>query len=199
MSSNNITCDSTYLGFNIGESMSCSRFYSTILSSIQKILDYMINHHCKTYFMRFDLHFPYEYTGDNYNDAVSYFCNIYSRNRSRKGYDPQYLWVREHTTIARHPHYHFIYLFNGSKTNSIANNFEVAVQCWSCALGGVPANGLIELCGERPEFGVMINRNDSQFQYTYGKCFNWASYLAKEDTKDLTPPNVHKFGVSVAC
>ena len=175
--------------------------HEEILARLLRLFDYMTANHNKVFFMRFDVRFPagIEFPGDN--ARFERFIASLSRNLKRKGLDPHYLWCYERSR-EKHQHYHVVLLLNGSLTQSIKDHIELAASLWSRALQLPEVNrGLICDCtksrtGESQQNGIMIRRNSPDFSESFCKAFEWASYLAKCNTKGYAPDGVREFGSS---
>jgi hypothetical protein len=82
----------------------------------------------------------------------------------------------------------------------IFTGISKAEELWNKALGIPPSNhGLINYCtrdrhGDPQENGIMLRRNDPDFEAQYERCFHWASYLAKSNTKGNVPKNIREIG-----
>ena len=176
--------------------------HGEILQRLGAIFAHATSKHNKVFFLRFDLRMAEQSApGIDINVSLPRFINSFTVNLKRGGYDPFYLWVREQASSI-FPHFHFILLLDGNKTQSIYGHLETAERLWNSALGIDPNHhGLVDYCTrDRNEFpqdnGIMIRRNDPDFITTYQRCFQWASYLAKASTKGNAPEGVHEFGCS---
>ena len=173
--------------------------YSYLLNSIKNVMDSMINKHSKVLFLRFDLRFP---DGQNYskdNQLVKKFIYYFARNCKNMGIYLKYIWVRERSR-EKHQHYHLVVLLNGNKTQNIYGHLKLCEEIWAHVLNIHNAKGLVDYCiynrnGDFQENGIMIIRNSSDFDKTYNRCFHWASYLAKINTKENIS-GVRNFGCS---
>ena len=166
------------LPIQASESLSCRK---DILDAIYDIFARTVFRR-RTLFMRFDVTFPKEkqYPPDN-SVFVGFIAN-FMKNRSRNGYKPEVLWVRERNHKERNHHYHCILCLSGRTTHKIYGHLEKAEELWERALKlelGEGA-GLIDYCN-REDHGIMVEPGDMQ---ATNKCFYWASYLSKTRTKE---------------
>lgn len=145
----------------------------------------------KTFFLRYDIRFPEGSNDYNHNRVVSSFQANYTKNLRRQGLNPQYVLVREKAT-KDYPHYHGILLLDGQKTQSIHNHIDTAERLWRSALGMTTGNGLIHSCdkdsnGKSQTNGVMLRKDDPEYEVKKANCFHRSSYLAKINHKSSTP------------
>jgi len=92
----------------------------------------------------------------------------------------------------KHQHYHGILLLDGQKTQSIHNHIQKAEELWASALN-LPVdqnNGLIDDCtkkrdGSPQKNGIMLRKDDPDYDIKVKRCFEWGSYLSKPSTKDF--------------
>lgn len=185
--------------------------YDIILQRLYERMDYMCKKHCRVLFVRFDVRFPQHYQNDGGNREISHLFKILKENGSNNGFDLQFIWAREQSR-EKHQHYHCVALLNGSR-NKNAYSFLLEVsRIWSHVLG-CDATGLIHQCGandqgQQSNNGIMIQRpvqkavgnelemQQADFDKNFAICFEWGSYLAKENQKMNTPPGLRRFGVS---
>ena len=131
-----------------------------ILQKIDQLMTDMSNRHSKVFFMRYDVRFP-------------------------KGYG----------------HYHVALMLDGHKTQNIHDHIQTAERLWEKTLNLPPKNddagrttsyGLIDDCmrnrqGQPQENGVMLRKDDPEYERKYDQCFRRCSYLAKVNQKDSAP------------
>lgn len=158
-----------------------------ILEKIDQMLTHATQQHNKVFFMRMDLRFPQGSSCPGDNAMFSSFQEAYMRHLRRHDLDPQYVAVRECST-GKHQHYHMALVLDGNKTQSIYNHIQAAERLWGAAVGGNGSGGLVNDCtqtrnGEPQQNGIMLRRDDPEFQAKFDRCFHWASYLAKENQK----------------
>ena len=163
-----------------------------ILNEIERQLDYAEETKSKTLFMRYDIRFPEGYDHAD-NGVFREFQSKFMKNLSRQGLKPQYIAVREQSR-EKHQHYHVALLLDGQKTQSIHNHIQTAERLWDTTLG-LPARengyGLIDDCtksrsGAKQINGVILRRDDPEYNTKKDDCFRRASYLAKVNTKGNT-------------
>jgi len=203
MTCKQITFDSYYNGRPIltdcANDQGC---YKPILDKIKANFDNMTDSHAKVFFLRYDVRFPADNCDHPDNKTFRDFNANLLKNLSRQGLDPHSVWVREQSK-EKHQHYHGILLLDGNKTQSIHNHIAKAEQLWASALD-LPADqvkGLVDDCthgrdGAYQKNGIMIRKDAPDYQEKIEQCFQWASYLAKINTKDNNPPGVRTFGSS---
>jgi hypothetical protein len=169
-----------------------------MLEQLHKIFEYYIAKHNKVFFLRFDLNYPQYQNYSSDTNIFKRFTSSYVKHLRRQGYDPCYFWVRENAGDCNsNPHYHFILLLNGSKTHKIYYHLQKATELWGSYFNY--GDGLVNWCikdryGNPQENGIMIRRNDADFREQYNRCFNWASYLCKVNTKYHLSKSARVFG-----
>ncbi len=186
--------------------------YTDVLHHILNRFSIMTWKHNKTLFVRFDTHFPYGYTCVGCNQEISDFVKLFKEYYSRHRIDCHYIWVREQSATNKLPHYHFVTLFDGNKIQKYYPVVERAADIWSRVVSSNEA-GLVNYCdkdyeNKKVENGIMIRRPSSlatgeklheeqiKYEEDFNRCFRWASYLAKVNQKQNTPPSVRRFGSS---
>lgn len=160
-----------------------------ILSKIEEQFDYAEESKSKTYFMRYDVRFPKNFTHTD-NGLFSAFQSAFMKNLSRQGLKPQYLAVREQSR-EKHQHYHVCLWLDGQKTQNISNHIKTAERLWDATLNLPPREDgyrLIDSCtksrkGKAQINGVMLNRSAEDYAARRDECFYRASYLAKVNSK----------------
>lgn len=188
-----------------------------ILHSIREMMLWMLTKHCRVLPIRFDLHFPLDYRQKGDNAEITHFFKMMRDNaRSlsrRKGVniDLQYVWAREQKG-STNPHYHCIVFLNGSVVRDYRRFLGEVRRVWEHVLERDTTN-LVWPCdrdrfGKTVENGVMLespNRNlrgDALIQHNrmynaaIERLFYRASYLAKTNQKQDTPPDKHRFNSS---
>ncbi len=170
--------------------------YKDILDKIYGLFNYMINKHNKILFVRFDVTYPENYNAPEGNDIFEKFIANFIKNRSRAGYDPKYLWVREQHTSSN-SHYHCILLLDGNKTQNIYGHLAEVEKFWSNALrlDINETKGLINYCNRYSD-GMMIRRNTTDFNSQLTAAYQWASYLGKINSKQRID-GVRNYGCSI--
>lgn len=172
----------------------------SILQKIDQLMTDMSNRHSKVFFMRYDVRFPQGYDYPNDNELFSQFQESFIKNRKREGYDPAYIAVRE-CSREKHQHYHVALLLDGHKTQNIHDHIQTAERLWEKTLnlppkcentGRATSYGLIDDCmrtrqGQPQENGVMLRKDDPEYERKYDQCFRRCSYLAKVNQKDSSP------------
>ena len=187
------TTEKTFHGYSImtdeEKGLSCE---TKILNEIERQFGYAEATKSKTLFMRYDIRFPEGYDHAD-NGVFREFQSKFMKNLSRQGLKPQYIAVREQSR-EKHQHYHVALLLDGQKTQSIHNHIQTAERLWDTTLG-LPARengyGLIDDCtksrsGAKQINGVILRRDDPEYNTKKDDCFRRASYLAKVNTKGNT-------------
>ena len=170
-----------------------------ILARADALLQHMENRHCKVLFVRFDVRFPQDGQYKQNNTLFTNFMATFIKYCQRKKFDPAYLWVREQDS-AHNQHYHCVLLLNGNKVQHYLPLLQRADTLWQQQLG-VHQKGLVHYCnsttgGDYQQNGLML-RQDKHAQQGVGDiCFNWASYLAKMNTKEEDYKGARKVGNS---
>jgi len=170
----------------------------------------MLTQHCKVLFVRFDVRFPEGTVHRGKNEEISLLMkalmNFYHDHRV----SAHYIWAREQWKSDA-PHYHVIFLLNGSRVQYPMGIWTKAAEIWSVITDDTP--GLVQQCWAKPigkDFsgGIMIRRPTSvavggdlfeqqkEYEKAYAAALEWGGYLAKEFSKDKTPPGVRSFGSS---
>lgn len=160
-----------------------------ILQTIDATFNHFFDNHDRGLFMRCDLRLPQDDCTHTDNEAFHAFQANFMKNLSRKGLDPHYVAVREQGKGAEHPHYHEVLLLDGRKTQSIHDHIQKADELWANALGVPGIKGLVDDC--KPN-GVMLRKDDPEFESKLDGCIQRASYLAKVNQKESTPRKVRE-------
>ena len=176
-----------------------------ILQRIEKQFNYAEDSKSKTFFFRFDLHFPKDMKVPSDNEHFKHFISPYMKNLARNGLEPQYFAVREQRR-SEHQHYHVGVLLDGQKTRNPYHHLQLADRLWANELGiktDNPASlGLVNHCdkdkktGERMINGMMIDATKDNFEVIKDTCFRRSSYLAKENQKQMTPKGQREYFAS---
>ncbi len=201
MLNNNITYNQYYNGnqilTNAQEGLGC---YYEILNRLDMVFNDMTSQYSRVFFMRADLKFPIDFHYINNNHYLERFLHNFSRHLKNKGINHKYLWVRELTKTGG-IHYHLVFLMEGHKTISTFKHFQNMEHTWARVLGITSALGLVDHCtvrrdGTRQNNGLMITKDVyGNLSQEYGVAFEWASYLAKVNTKSASE-GVRSFGSS---
>lgn len=169
-----------------------------ILQRGMELIEYMGR--TKFLFIRFDLHFPKGYTGNDHGEKVSEFTELMTKRFNKLKIKSKYLWACEWNHGASNPHYHFILLLDGNRTKSIHNHAVMIEGCWGEVLSVINAFPVMCFCVGEYENGYLKNG----FMYrpgdqrAYAEAVRWMSYLAKTDTKQFSTPErkIRKYGSS---
>ncbi|KAA1054440.1 YagK/YfjJ domain-containing protein [Azospirillum argentinense] len=185
-------------------------YRTDILTCIQDRMIYMIAHHCKVFFVRFDARLPEGYLHDGGNREISQLMKALKEFYAYQGVEMHYVWVREQVSSPV-PHYHVVLLVNGSLIQNATGIWAKAQKLWSRITGG--PNGLIHHCwptrkGLSGIGGIMIRRpsgvatgpqlllQQQEYNATWSAAQESAAYLAKTYSKGNAPHRVREYGAS---
>ena len=175
-----------------------------LLQKIANQFQYAEDTKSKTFFFRFDLHFPRDIKISSDNGHFRKFISAYAKNLSRKGLEPQYFAVREQRK-SDHQHYHVGVLLDGQKTRNPYQHLQLADRLWANELGietdNPSALGLVNHCdkdkdGNPMKNGMMIDATKENFERAMDTCFRRSSYLAKVNQKKMTPKGQREYFAS---
>ena len=181
-----------------------------ILNCIGIRMNYMIAHHCKVFFVRFDARFPEGFLHHGGNREISQLMKTLKEFYAYQGVGMHYIWVREQVSSPV-PHYHVVLLVNGSLIQNATGIWNKAEEVWSRITGG--PSGLIHhgwptRQGLSGIGGIMIRRPSSkatgqplilqqqEFNTAWAEAVEWVSYLAKTYSKGNAPHRVREYGAS---
>lgn len=163
-------------------------YCETILTRIENSMSYMKNNHYKTFVCRMDLKFPSTYASNGKNSELVRFLDEFCKaiKREVKSRSPKlklnlkYLWKAESTGFDN-LHYHLVFFCNATGYHSLSSFMITAQYYWNKQFGENPTinMGLVNSSGNDGINGTIINRTDVE---TFGKVFQWLSYLAKKET-----------------
>lgn len=190
----NTTTASTFQGYPIlTDEKKRLAIDTDIMEKIVNQFDYAEQNKSKTFFFRFDLHFPLGMQVPPDNEHFKHFISAYQKNLSRQGLSPQYIAVREQRR-SENPHYHIISLLDGQKTRNCYGHLKTAERLWANELGietNAPGSlGIVNHCdkdkqtGERMKNGTMLDMNRDDYEYVIEASIKRASYLAKVNQKN---------------
>lgn len=171
-----------------------------ILNELKRQFDYADESKNKNFFMRFDMRYPENMPSHGDNTPVVKCLASTMKSMNRQGLRPQYLLVREQSQ-EKHQHYHGILMLDGNKTQNTHNHIQTLERLWNKALdipyevqpgNKIPGHGLINDCtkdrsGNIQVNGVMLRRDDPEYEVKKQDCFRRASYLAKLNQKGSNP------------
>ena len=145
-------------------------------------------------FMRYDVGAPTGYD-DPSNDAFRSGQANFIKTLKRSGLAPRYVAVREQSR-EKLQHYHVCLWLDGRKTQSIYDHIAQANDSFASAFGVPDNNGLVDDCtedknGKPQENGIMLRKDDPDYQNKVAQTLEWASYLAKVNQKN-TPPGTRE-------
>ncbi len=197
-----IIYDSTYNDHSILTNQASNQgCYQSILDTNEKVFNQATANHSKLLYMRMDVRFPKDTHYPDESIKFKNFMNSFNRYLDRKGLDPHYAWCKERSR-EKHTHMHTYFLLDGQKTKSITPHMDKAEELWNKQLGLDPSsnNGLIDRCtksrnGQPQHNGIMIRKDQPDYQDKINHCLEWSSYLAKVNTKSI-PKHMNTFGHS---
>lgn len=183
------------------------KYREDIFHSIARRLDGMIAHHNKVLVIRLDIRFPVGYVHDGRNTELSFFLRRLRENIEYGSCEVHYVWAREqHESPV--PHYHLILMLDGAKIQDPMGILVEADRIWAYTVG-FAGTGLVHFCQQNGGVGhVMIRRPSSvaqgadlltqqrQFADAYYTALAKGTYLAKTQTKGLTPSQTRVHGGS---
>ncbi len=154
-----------------------------IMDRIFDQLSAALSWYSKVFVVRFEL-MIYEQPNDN-KLVSKFFDNLKKRLHKHYGGKLGLIWAREQSATAVHPHYHCAVYLNGHKAHKAWGvGRHVEHVCGSLA----------ELTSWDPKnAGYMVHRGDTR---SIQEAIYRVSYLAKRETKDLTPKNVCTYQAS---
>ena len=194
--------DNQYHGTKLSDTP--HEFSCTYMQSIENLLWTMTERHSKVLIARLDLRFPKDHNADKSNRDFSKTMQAVCQEFSRKGYDPQYVAKREQMT-SENQHYHVGILLDGNKKRSINAVRETVEKHWArqldIPLEEVQQKTLVYPCNKAPdgsprESGRMIKRGSWEQKTDEKESLKQLSYLAKVDSRDVTPSSTKKFFTS---
>lgn len=202
MNTRKITYENEYKGYPIltdkEKKQGC---YIDILKAIKENMDEMTESHNKTLFMRYDIRTPNDKRMDD--KTLRHFHANWMKNlKVYEGLDPKYVLVKEQSR-EKHKHYHGVLLLDGNKIQNIQKPLKKGEELLSRALkiDHTVNNGLINDCtrgrdGKDQKNGIMLRKDDPDYEDQKKVCMEWASYLAKENTKKNMPKGTRTFSTS---
>ena len=194
--------DNQYHGTKLSDTP--REFSCTYMQSIENLLWTMTERHSKVLVARLDLRFPKDHNADKSNRDFSKTMQAVCQEFTRKGYDPQYVAKREQMT-SENQHYHVGILLDGNKKRSINAVRETVEKHWArqldIPLEEVQQKALVYPCNKAPdgsprESGRMIKRGSWEQKTDEKESLKQLSYLAKVDSRDVTPSSTKKFFTS---
>lgn len=209
----NYSPSSVFLNQGFSGEFSC---YSKIFQEILQRFKLMTLKHEKVLFIRFDLRFPDGYltsAENDFNDSdkeISTFFLMLKEHIFSYGIDIQYVWVKDQSYISKQQKYQCMALLSADiPDNSIT---EAVSLIWSRVIDVSTQDFVLHInrdsFGKSVENGIIIkkpsaNAKDEElknqqfdFDYTFGSCILWASYLGKIDNISQAQENMRRFGFS---
>ena len=159
-----------------------------ILDKADAMFDYMLGNHAKVLATRFDAHYPQDMDAPGDNRHISRLCCDLTRECRREYGDFMTLWVPEQTDESKNPHFHVLALSDGRNNKSPVPILRKAERTLARVLDATSAKGLIDWCdrtkdGQHQSNGIMLRKDDPDFDKKVEDCRRWASYLGKCSSK----------------
>lgn len=176
-----------------------------IMLKIQERVHHMVQRHSKTLIIRFDVRYPQHHPIPERNDHISNLIRVLKEWYSVNNIESHYVWVREQNTSDT-PHYHIMFLVNGSKIQHGSGLVHSAEKLWATILNMPWVEGLIHYCDlDQGRSWLMLERppinsstlDQQYFQADIQNVLARLSYLAKTYTKGHAPYRVREFGCSL--
>jgi len=160
------------------------------------LISYYLSKHSKMLPVRFDVHYPSNITVRLNNTDISRCTAKVILKFKRKGLDPAYIWVREQNE-SHNPHYHFLMILNGHKSQSAYLIFNTFEKLWASTLKIVSAKGLIHYCLVNKRNiphtnGKLVKRSEGVPEYVRRQI----SYMAKPSGKGQAHDGIRDFGMT---
>lgn len=170
-----------------------------IKNAVDELVDNYTSNHSRSTVVRFDVHYPQDYTEVKDNKHISQCVAKLNQKFDRKGFDPRYVWTREQDS-SPHPHFHCAMLLDGNKTQSPYRVFAAAKDVWGKTIQADPT-GLIHHCMESKDGtphpnGIMLKRNAEDYESKRNEVDRQLSYLYKAKDKGDPKDGLRDFGIS---
>ncbi|MFA6103620.1 MAG: hypothetical protein WC721_15625 [Victivallaceae bacterium] len=141
-------------------------------------------------FIRYDVRMP-EGNTDPSNEAFRNGQSNFIKNLKRSGLDPNYVAVRE--AKEQRQHYHGCLWVKYKQDKSFDEIIEKANESFASAFNAPENKGLVDDCtkdkyGNPQQNGIVLRKDDPDYENKVAKTLEWASYLAKVNQKSNTPP-----------
>ena len=157
------------------------------LDQIIAIHRYMLSQHSKVLFVRLDIRSP-RWSSTPLRKVMTRILEsskriLDSKNRGKNRIDMHHVCALEQKNYEGKEHAHLAIWVNG---NSIQNGYRVLGAVEKAVERQFPgeSEGLVHLCQSTGEKGILIDRNDPNFEQISGEIIYAASYLAKISTKE---------------
>lgn len=194
----NITHDSIYRGYKINNPKKHSEgcFIDSLDTIIDTIED-MTKKHSKVLFVRMDIRKPQDDDIKDENRKITRVVEGFKREQERKSknskhsLDMKIIRSTERMDKDRHTHDHLAIIANG---NCVQNSFPwyQSLERHAERILKTENKGLVHQCGSTGRTGILMNRNDENFEKKQAQAVHAGSYLAKVRGKELTPKGTHR-------
>ena len=137
-------------------------------------------------FMRYDVRMP-EGNTDPSNEAFRNGQSNFIKNLKRSGLAPRYVAVRE--AKEKQQHYHGCLWVKYKQDKSFDEIIDKANESFASAFGDPSNNGLVDDCtkdkyGNPQQNGIILRKDDPDYENKVAQTLEWASYLAKVNQKN---------------
>lgn len=198
MKNDNTTNSESYKGYTINNGKEyTSDCYISILDKIIEKTTEMAEKHSKVLVSRIDIHKPQDKIIENPNRKCTRIKESFKKEMNRVFKDSPHnpdvniISTSERNDSGRQTHEHLYIIANG---NAIQNawRFQDSLNRHTKRIFDSDKDGLVHFCESNGDKGIMIDRNDDDFQEQLDKAIYAGSYLAKTKGKDLLPKGTHK-------
>ena len=145
-------------------------------------------------FIRYDVRMP-EGNTDPSNEAFRSGQSNFIKNLKRSGLDPNYVAVRE--AKEKRQHYHGCLWVKYKQDKSFDEIIDKANESFASAFNAPENKGLVDDCtkdkyGNPQQNGIILRKDDPDYENKVADTLEWASYLAKVNQKSNTPPGARE-------
>ena len=186
-----LTFEQNYKGYEIqntqeGALIGClDKSYNLLTKMLVKHSQVLLNGFCCTY--------PDDGIKRDYsNQTFLLFLQKFTDHLRHQGYDPKFIWCREHKQGDSKPHWHFTLLLNANKIRYLENSY--ASNLWNQTINAGNNYG----CLQQTDLGGMmrgmiVKRGDEQ---GFADAIYKMSYLGKVESKTNIPTDIRRYGSS---
>jgi hypothetical protein len=199
-----ILYNNSYHGYEVYYDQHGSGLDEEIVKKIFVLLKYATTVHSHVRFIRFDVRFPW-YVADHQVDPILADFRNHFINEIWKNYGPAYYirsWEQEDSDL---PHFHFVLLVCDAPNLKYKKEIlDLADRLFALKVSsytGEYAKDRIYKCltdkrGRKQKNGIIIKENHGISDINFRECFRWATYLAKNHTKEKIPKRTRRFTMS---
>ena len=197
-----ITYSSNHRGYEIMRNNKNDK--GTFISSMDTIIntyEEMLSKHNKVLIDREDIRQPEDSKLDNPQRKITRIMESSKREFDGKfkdsPHDPDITFIRstEQNANCDHSHFHLLILANG---NCIKNRFSIhnSLARHTNRIFGSESEGLVHRCDSVGDTGIMLRKDDPDYEDKLKKAIYISSYLAKVKGKEDTPKGTHRLTTS---